>query len=418
MRLRKAPPEPAAGPGPYNAISVSGVAKTFRIPHHKADSLKERVLHPASFRESRELEALRGVSFDVQRGEFFGIAGRNGSGKSTLLKILASIYAADAGEVRVAGAMAPFIELGVGFNPDLTARENVVLNGVMMGLLRREAESRLDAVLEMAELEEFVDLKLKNYSSGMLVRLAFSVMVQSDAEILLIDEVLAVGDAAFQQKCMDAFEGMRRRGRTIVLVTHDMSAVERFCDRAMLLSRGEVIQIGAPEAVARRYIQLNFEQQAEEEGEARGAVDASPDLRLADIWLESPAGKRLTGVEHCTGAELHAVFECRAEVRAPQFGFTVVNSDGVEAFGFAASLGGGRGAVLPGERVHVSGGFANLLTSGRYLVKCGVSGADGRGVLYVPHALDFAVSGAEGIPGMVMLAGEARAEVVEAGSSR
>ena len=149
------------------------------------------------------------MSFDVRRGEFFGIVGRNGSGKSTLLKILAGIYAADAGSIRMAGRVAPFIELGVGFNPDLTARENVTLNGVMMGLSRREARRRLDAVLDFAELREFVDLKLKNYSSGMLVRLAFSSMIQAEADILLIDEVLAVGDAAFQQKCADVFDEMR-----------------------------------------------------------------------------------------------------------------------------------------------------------------------------------------------------------------
>ena len=173
------------------------------------------------------LRALRDVSFDVHRGEFFGIVGRNGSGKSTLLKILASIYRADAGSIRMAGRVAPFIELGVGFNHELTARENVTLGGVMAGLSRREARRRLDAVLEFAELEEFVDLKLKNYSSGMLVRLAFSLMIQSDADVLLIDEVLAVGDAAFQQKCRDVFAEMRRGERTVVLVTHDMTAVQQ-----------------------------------------------------------------------------------------------------------------------------------------------------------------------------------------------
>ena len=164
-------------------------------------------------------------------------SGRNGSGKSTLLKILASIYRADAGRVRMAGRVAPFIELGVGFNPELTARENGVLNGVLMGLTLREARRRLDAVLEFAELEDFVDLKLKNYSSGMMVRFAFAVMVQADADIMLIDEVLAVGDAAFAQKCMDVFHERRRAGKTIVLVTHDMATVQTLCHRAMLLAR-------------------------------------------------------------------------------------------------------------------------------------------------------------------------------------
>src|SRR5215216_5638801 len=194
-------------------IEARGVEKTFRIPQHKVDTFKERALHPFSRSEYRELRALRGISFDVHEGEFFGIVGRNGSGKSTLLKIMSSIYRADAGRIRMAGRLAPFIELGVGFNPELTARENVVLNGVMMGLSRREAGRRLDAVLEFAELEQFLELKLKNYSSGMMVRLAFAVMVQADADIMLIDEVLAVGDASFAQKCLEVFQEKRRSGK-------------------------------------------------------------------------------------------------------------------------------------------------------------------------------------------------------------
>src|SRR5215207_9418564 len=182
-------------------IEVRGIDKSFRVPEHRIDSLKERAAHPFTRMEYRRLRALRDISFDVGRGEFFGIVGRNGSGKSTLLKVLASIYRADAGRVRMAGRVAPFIELGVGLDPELTARENVVLNGVMMGLSQGEARRRLGAVLDFAELQDFRELKLKNYSSGMMVRLALSVMIQSDANILLIDEVLAVGDAAFQQKC-------------------------------------------------------------------------------------------------------------------------------------------------------------------------------------------------------------------------
>src|SRR5262249_36620878 len=175
----------------------------------------------------------------------------------------------------------------------LTARENVVLNGVMMGLSRKEARSRLDAVLDFAELREFVDMKLKNYSSGMLVRLAFSVMIQSDAEILLIDEVLAVGDAAFQQKCADVFHEMRDSQRTIVLVTHDMRAVEQYCDRAMLLDRGAVREIGEPEKVARDYLRLNFER-----GPSDGYEDLgeTADVRLIDVWLEDLDGERIGNV--------------------------------------------------------------------------------------------------------------------------
>src|SRR4051794_11997261 len=186
-------------------IEARGLRKTFRIPEQKVETLKERAVHPFARIEHRQLQALRDVSFDVHRGEFFGIVGRNGSGKSTLLKILAGIYRADRGDVRMAGRLSTFIELGVGFNPDLAARDNVLINGIMLGLSPREALRRFDEIIEFAELEDFVDLKLKNYSSGMHVRLAFSVMIQVDADILLIDEVLAVGDASFQQKCFDVF---------------------------------------------------------------------------------------------------------------------------------------------------------------------------------------------------------------------
>ena len=268
-------PAPAPGGGATGPVVIEarGIHKSFRIPDHRIDSLRERAVHPFTRVEYRELRALRDVSFDVHDGEFFGIVGRNGSGKSSLLKILASIYRADAGRVRAAGRVAPFIELGVGFNPELTARENAVLNGVLMGLTLREARRRLGAVMEFAELEDFVDLQLKNYSSGMLVRFAFAVMVQADADIMLIDEVLAVGDAAFAQRCMDVFHEKRRAGKTIVLVTHDMTTVQTLCHRAMLLHDGELRYIGAPEDAALQYYRLNFAAVEPRPAAAAGAGD-------------------------------------------------------------------------------------------------------------------------------------------------
>ena len=222
------------------------------------------------------------MSFDVREGEFFGIVGRNGSGKSTLLKCLAGIYGIDSGEIRLNGRLSPFIELGVGFNPDLTARDNVLINAIMLGLTRKQANERFDEIIAFAELEEFLDLKLKNYSSGMSVRLGFSVAIQVDADILLVDEVLAVGDASFQRKCFDEFESMRDEGRTILFVTHDMGSVERFCDRAMLIeTRATCSRSGSPPTIARRYHEVNFGRtaaaaQAEDSAErARCASGAS-----------------------------------------------------------------------------------------------------------------------------------------------
>ena len=297
------------------AIEVRGVDKTFRIPHNRVDSLQERLAHPLARREYRSLRALRDVSFDVRQGEFFGIVGRNGSGKSTLLKIMASIYGADAGQIRMAGRMAPFIELGVGFNPELTSRDNVILNGVLMGLSRREATRRFDSVLEFAELEEFVDLKLKNYSSGMMVRLAFAVMVEADADVMLIDEVLAVGDAAFAQKCMAVFRERRESGRTIVLVTHDMATVQAFCDRAMLIHDSEIQYLGDPDETALRYFRLNFGGDADEVSQPGTLPDVN--VRVVDVWLENAAGERIHNIEQNERISFHCVVGRAANCPVP-----------------------------------------------------------------------------------------------------
>jgi ABC-type polysaccharide/polyol phosphate transport system ATPase subunit len=372
-------------------IEARGVTKSFRLPVNKISSLKEQIT-TFSRPDYRELHALQDVSFEIRRGEFFGIVGRNGSGKSTLLKVLASIYAADAGRVRMAGRLAPFIELGVGFNPELTARENVELNGVMMGLERRQARNRLGAVLEFAELEEFVDMKLKNYSSGMLVRLAFSVMIQSDAEILLIDEVLAVGDAAFQQKCADVFHEMRDSERTVILVTHDMSAVEHYCHRAMLLHDGEVRAMGDPGEVARRYLRLNFESAPSSGEDSLGEV---ADIVVEDAWLQDGDGQRATNLEK--GKDLHfcAELEAKRDVEGPIFGFTFANPDGVEVMGFGVPLDDLPERIEAGRRIQIRSKVENRLAPGRYVVRCWIHRNRNISdiVLYSPHILDFVVFG-------------------------
>jgi ABC-type polysaccharide/polyol phosphate transport system ATPase subunit len=235
------------------AIEVAGVFKSFRIPHEQQTFLKEYFTHPFRRTTYERNDALRDVTFSVEEGEFFGVIGPNGSGKSTLLRILAGIYVPDSGVVRVRGLLSPFIELGVGFNFDLTARDNIRMNATLAGLTKRQLDERFDEILAFSELERFVDQKLKNYSSGMLVRLAYSTAIQIPFDVLLLDEVLAVGDEAFQEKCFATFERFKEEGKTIVFVTHALELVSQFCDRALLLQDGVAQLVGDPDAVSRLY---------------------------------------------------------------------------------------------------------------------------------------------------------------------
>lgn len=240
------------------AIHVKNVSKTFRIPREKITSLRGAATSLFKDHTYEEFMALDHVSFDVKKGEFFGIIGRNGSGKSTLLKILAGIYTPDKGTVRVNGLISPFLELGIGFNPELSGRDNVFLNATVLGLSHKEIEQKFDAIVHFAELERFIDQKLKNYSSGMSVRLAFAVSIFANREILLMDEVLAVGDSNFQAKCLEEFHKYKEMGRTVIIVTHDTGVVERYCDRAMLLRSGAIDIIGKPNKVVEKYIEQNM----------------------------------------------------------------------------------------------------------------------------------------------------------------
>jgi len=255
------------------AISVQNVSKTFRIPHEKVTSLRSAAVGVFSRKRGyEEFKALDDVSFEVKKGEFFGIIGRNGSGKSTLLKILAGIYQPDTpvkyakGDparrqfhgVKVNGMISPFLELGIGFNPELSGRDNIYLNATVLGMTKKQIDKKFDDIVKFSELERFIDQKLKNYSSGMQVRLAFSVSIHGNRDILLMDEVLAVGDSNFQSKCLEEFNKYRDMGRTVIIVTHDISVVQRYCDRAILLRNGKIKKIGKAEEVANEYVYDNM----------------------------------------------------------------------------------------------------------------------------------------------------------------
>jgi ABC-type polysaccharide/polyol phosphate transport system ATPase subunit len=373
-------------------ITVDGVSKRFRIPQEQVHTLKERVLHPFRRPAYERLQALDDVTFDVGKGEFFGIVGRNGSGKSTLLKCMAGIYGTDAGRIFVDGRPSTFIELGVGFNMDLPARDNILINATMLGLSQREARRRTDAVLDFAELHDFVDLRLKNYSSGMMVRLAFSVMIQVDADVLLIDEVLAVGDAAFQQKCFDEFARLRRQNATVVLVTHEMGSVERFCDRAMLLERGKVVGIGEPQPVAMKYLQMNFARDTQTDEAAEEAAKAAPapghrgtnagelragdgDAEIVSGWFMDAEGRQVEALDagqRCTFC-MHVHFH--ADAHEPVFGFSLRDTDDRRVVAATSEQQLSGESFRAGEEIIVYFGFDNVVAPDRYHVSASVARA-------------------------------------------
>jgi len=313
------------------AISVKNVSKDFVLPHEKVSSIKSIFTSVTKKRNKKAdtQHALKDVSFEIKKGEFFGIVGRNGSGKSTMLKILAGIYQPTAGSVRTKGKLVPFIELGVGFNPELTGRENVYLNGAMLGFSDKQVKAMYKDIVDFAELERFMDQKLKNYSSGMQVRLAFSMAVRAEADILLIDEVLAVGDADFQRKCFDYFRSLKGAGTTVVFVTHDMDAVREYCDQAILIENSQLVERGLPSKVAASYTKMFTDQ-------AKGADESSKEQKR---WGNSSISYKKVSVSHnkLTSANKEITIKLTAvankEVENPVFGFLIKNSAHVQILG-------------------------------------------------------------------------------------
>ena len=264
-----------------NAVEVVGVTKTFRIPIESVTMLKQRIVGFLLRKKGyRDFTPLKDVSFTVKEGDFFGIVGKNGSGKSTLLKLIAEIYTPNEGNIHTRGKLVPFIELGVGFNPELSGRDNVYLNGALLGFSRKEVDLMYDEIVDFAEMHGFMEERLKNYSSGMQVRLAFSIAIKARGDILMLDEVLAVGDEAFQKKCYAYFDKLKREKKTVILVTHDMGAVERFCNKAVLLEDGKIKLQGKPHVVAAAYSRSNEAEHAKSHNFDRSL--APFDVRLYD----------------------------------------------------------------------------------------------------------------------------------------
>lgn len=268
------------------AIEVRNIHKEFILPQTKNSSVKNAFVNIVRRNKKTVQKVLDGVSFTVNKGDFFGIVGRNGSGKSTMLKILAGVYSPTSGSLKINGKLTPFIELGVGFNPELSGRDNVFLNGALLGFTHKEIEDMYDEIVEFAEIEPFMDQKLKNYSSGMQVRLAFSIAIKARSDVMIFDEVLAVGDEAFQQKCIDIFEQYKASGQTVILVTHDMETVKKFCNKAVLISDGKIIESGDAKVVAQCYSQLNNDQIDKNELSRVASVD-----KIFDVVIKNTSGE-------------------------------------------------------------------------------------------------------------------------------
>lgn len=359
------------------AIAVRGVSKSFRIPLDGNSGIKQKILNAFKHKKGhRDFTPLNDISFEIKKGEFFGIVGRNGSGKSTLLKTIAGIYSPDAGYVKVEGLLVPFIELGVGFNPELSGRENVFLNAALLGFSRQETQDMYCEIVDFAELNDFMEEQLKNYSSGMQVRLAFSIAIRAKGDILLLDEVLAVGDSAFQQKCFDYFADLKKEKKTVILVSHSMSAVQKFCDSAVLIDKGLIVYQGSSEEVAKRYEEMFIEertdQKIKDQNEHRQTDKKKEPVSIDEI-------KTIQGDDTTVHLKAFKDFTITLNVKADVtieaaiIGFNIKDEQGnvLSAFSTLSSLGALH--LQKGKTTQLSINMQNIFTNGNYTINLAVA---------------------------------------------
>jgi len=349
-------------------IAVRGVYKDFKLPHQRVNSIKSIFtgIHKKRTKSFETQHALKDISFEVKKGEFFGIVGRNGSGKSTLLKIIAEIYQPTKGNLQKSGKLVPFIELGVGFNPELTGRENVYLNGALLGFSVKEIDEQYDDIVGFAELEPYMDQKLKNYSSGMQVRLAFSVATRAKADILLIDEVLAVGDAAFQRKCFEYFRSLKKNKKTVVFVSHDMNAVREYCDRAVLIEGGKLAESGESDVVAAAYARLFVEDSGEPLNHDNTETKrwGTKTAYFSDVKLSK---RQLTDEDYAQ--ELTLTVKADEDVEEVVVGFFIKNTSGASVLGTNSRIMKHRiPQIKKGQSLQLIWTIPNLFSEGTYHV--------------------------------------------------
>lgn len=359
------------------AIKVENIGKVFRLPHEKNSSIKSSVVNFYKRKKGYEMQhALQNVSFEIKKGEFYGIVGRNGGGKSTLLKLLAGIYTPTKGNITVNGKLTPFIELGVGFNPELTGRENVFLNGALLGFSRAEMEKKYEDIVKFSELSRFMDLKLKNYSSGMQVRLAFSIAIQSDSDIYLFDEVLAVGDYQFQQKCLDYFKYLKSIKKTVVLVSHDSNSLQMFCTGGLLLEQGKVKTVGSIKDVLTEYSKINSELFSEEGPAATKRLETTDEISLLGVYTQA-SGKSKNTFKPSEKVTVLYELQPHVDIPSPVIGFVVQDASGQPLFATNTMDSNIKTPNLKAnQKLTVKIDFENVLNDGRFYISGAIASSD------------------------------------------
>lgn len=399
------------------AIEVRGVRKAFRLPHERQTTLTERLLSLFRGVPFENFEALRGIDVAIEHGSFVGIIGRNGSGKSTLLKIMAGLLVPDEGSVKVRGTVCALLELGLGFSAELTVYENVELYAAVLGFPRTEILARIEHAIDFAGLQRFRDAKLKNLSTGMRARLGFATALQAESDILLLDEILAVGDVDFQEKCHQTFAALKRQRKTVVLVTHDLGSVRRLCDRAILVDQGGLVVAGDSDRVVERYLQLVGHAPPAPTAVIHGNQPRRGDGRIRFVagWLEDEQGSPVTSIRSGQHPTLVLRVEVHDDTVEPVFGLMVTDQTGSPIYVTnTLQLRISSGTLLAGQTAEVRVPFTAGLRNGRYQVTPGV--ADQAGTSFhdrVENLVGFEVSGSHCLNGVADLNASFSCEVVD-----
>ncbi len=377
------------------AIKVENISKTFKLPHERNNSIKGAVINFYKRNKSyEEQRTLKNLSFEIKKGEFFGIVGRNGSGKSTLLKILAGIYSPTQGKYLINGKLIPFIELGVGFSPELSGRDNIFLNGSLLGFSRAEMESMYKDIVDFAELENFMDQKLKNYSSGMQVRLAFSIAIKAKGDILLLDEVLAVGDVLFMKKCYDYFKELKRNKKTVILVSHDSGALQEYCTRGILIENGKIVENNSIDKVIKSYTDIVNGTESKEEISSSSNTKRWGNGKAKIVSTEILKDNKLKFFKDKENIKIKVTFQPIEYLENPICGITITDLSGTNVFQ-SNTLWVKKYIknVSDNDRVIIIWEIPNVFNTGKYIVSPAISDSTGTQVLdWLEDAIRFNVN--------------------------